>query len=273
MHIGLTYFPTHESIDPVTLARRAEALGYESLFVTEHTHIPASRDTPYPAGGELPPEYWQTWDPFVACAAMATATDTLKVGTAVCLVNQHDPIVLAKQVASLQLLSGGRFVFGVGPGWNVEEMAQHGIAFDQRFAQMRERIMAMREIWTNDEAEFHGEHVDFPPLWQWPKPGHHVPVLVAGWGPTVLDRVMDYGDGWIPIGGRGADHAPRVAELQQRAAEAGRPPMDVTVYQPGPRPEQLEAYEKAGVTRVLCALPRETPEESLDRIERYAAYL
>ena len=273
MHIGLTWFPTHESIDPITLARRAEELGYESLFVPEHTHIPASRDTPYPAGGDLPQEYWQTWDPFVACAAIASVTTDLKLGTAICLVNQHDPVVLAKQVATVQHLSGGRFIFGVGPGWNVEEMSQHGIAFDERFAQMRERVLAMQEIWTNDEPSFEGEHVRFPPIWQWPKPGHHVPVLVAGWGPTVLDRVLEYGDGWFPIGGRGSTLAPRVEELQRRAAEAGRGPMDVTIFQPGPRPAALEEYERAGVTRVLCALPRETPEETLARVERYAAFL
>lgn len=273
MDIGLTYFPTHESLGPVEAATLAEELGYESLFVPEHTHIPVSRDTPYPAGGDLPPQYWQTWDPFVACAAMAAATTTLKVGTAICLVNQHDPIVLAKTVASVQHLSGGRFVFGVGPGWNVEEMNNHGIAFDERFAQMRERVQAMRTIWTEDEPSFHGEHVDFDPIWSWPKPGAHVPVLLAGWGPTVLDRVLEYGDGWFPIGGRGATLAPRVEELQRRAAEAGRGPMEVTIFQPGPREEMLEEYAKAGVTRILCALPDEPPAEMEARIRRYAAFL
>ncbi|WP_108664747.1 LLM class F420-dependent oxidoreductase [Euzebya rosea] len=273
MDIGLTYFPTHETMNPVDVATMAEGLGYESVFVTEHTHIPVSRRTPYPAGGDLPHEYWQTWDPFVACTAMATATSTLKVGTAICLVNQHDPIVLAKTVATLQHHSGGRFVFGVGPGWNVEEMNDHGIAFDERFAQMRERVHAMRAIWTQDEASYDGDHVSFEPMWSWPKPGHDVPVLVAGWGPTVLDRVMDYGDGWIPIGGRGAVLKSRVEELQARAADAGRGPMDITIYQPGPTEQLLEEYADAGATRVLCALPHEDPDAMSARIDRYAAFI
>lgn len=273
MDIGLVYFPTDTSVDPVTLGRAAEDLGFESLFVTEHTHIPTSRRTPYPAGGDLPPEYARTWDPFVALTAVAATTQRLAVGTGICLVNQHHPINLAKSVATLQHLSGGRFTFGVGPGWNEEEMAHHGIDFDTRFAAMRERIEAMRAVWTREVAEYHGQHVDFDPVWQWPKPGHHVPVLLAGWGPTVLQRVVDHADGWLPIGGRGGALADRITELHRLCEEAGRHPIPVTIYQPGPKPELLEQYRDLGVARVLCALPAEAPEETLDRVQRYAGLL
>lgn len=273
MDIGLVYFPTDTSIDPVSLGRVAEDAGFESLFVTEHTHIPTSRRTPYPAGGELPAEYARTWDPFVALTAVAATTERLTVGTGICLVNQHHPITLAKQVATLQLVSGGRFVFGVGPGWNAEEMAHHGIDFDTRFAAMRERIEAMRLLWTEDVAEYHGAHVDFDATWQWPKPGHPVPVLLSGWGPTVLQRAVDHADGWFPIGGRATELGDRITELHRLCADAGREPIGVTIYQPGPKPEQLEEYAALGVQRVLCALPAESPEETLARVDRYAAFL
>jgi probable F420-dependent oxidoreductase len=270
MDIGLVYFPTDTSIDPVALGRQAEEQGFESLFVTEHTHIPTSRATPYPGGGPLPEEYRRTWDPFVALTAVAATTERLRVGTGICLVNQHHPITLAKQAATLQHMSGGRFLFGVGPGWNAEEMGHHGIAFDARFAAMRERVEAMRAIWTHEVAEYHGDHVDFAPLWQWPKPPTPIPVLLAGWGPTIIDRVLDHADGWLPIGGRGGELADRVVELRSRAADAGRGRPSVTVYQPGPRAEQVAAYAAAGVDRVLCALPAEASADTVARVDRYA---
>ncbi len=271
MDIGLVYFPTDTSIDPVTLGRLAEDRGFESLFVTEHTHIPTSRATPYPAGGPLPEEYRRTWDPFVALTAVAASTERLRVGTGICLVNQHHPIALAKTVATLQHLSAGRLELGVGPGWNVEEMRNHGVQPDTRFAAMRERVQAMRAIWTDEEAEFHGEHVDFDPIWSWPKPPIPVPVLLAGWGPTVIDRVLDYADGWFPIGGRGAALAGRITELQQRAADAGRARLPVTIYQPAPTAETLQAYADIGVDRVLCAIPAESPDATVARIDRWAS--
>lgn len=273
MDIGLVYFPTDASIDPGSLGTLAEDRGFESLFVTEHTHIPVDRRSPYPAGGPLPEEYRRTWDPFVALTAVAARTNRLVVGTGICLVTEHDPIVLAKAVATLQNLSGGRFVFGVGPGWNAEEMTNHGTDFDRRFTLMRERVQAMRTIWQHDEAEFHGDLVDFDPLWQWPKPDRPVPVLLAGHGPTVADRVVDYADGWMPIGGRGGALAERLSALQAKAAVAGRDRVGVTVYQPGPRPEMLEEYRSLGVDRVLCALPAETPDETVTRVDRYARTL
>ena len=273
MDIGLAWFPTDTSVDPVTLGRVAEERGFESLMVAEHTHIPVSRESPYPGGGPLPEEYRRTLDPFVTLTAVAAATERLVVGTAVCLVCQHDPVTLAKQAASLQLLSGGRFVMGVGPGWNADEMATHGVAFDDRFAQMRERIELVRALWTQDVASYEGEHVRLEPSWAWPKPPVPIPVLVAGWGPTVLDRVLDYGDGWIPIAGRAGELAVRIDELQRRAADQGRGPLDVTVWHPRPTAEAAAELASAGVSRMLCAVPGGTPEEQLGTVDRHAALL
>jgi len=200
MRFGIAVFPTEDSADPATLARLVEERGFESLFFPEHTHIPASRRTPYPAGGELPPEYSRTYDPFVALTAAAAATEKLLVATGICLVIQRDPIITAKEVASLDRLSGGRFFFGVGAGWNLEEMESHGTDPRRRFSLMRERIEAMKAIWTEDEASYHGEHVNFDRIWCWPKPIQkpHPPVLVGGNAERVLDRVVAFGDEWMP---------------------------------------------------------------------------
>src|SRR3954451_7252040 len=225
LEFGLAIFPTDYSIDPVALGRLAEERGFESLWFPEHTHIPVSRDTPYPAGGELPKQYWHTHDPFVALAAVAAATERLKLGTGICLVVERDPITTAKEVASLDRLSGGRFLFGVGAGWNREEMRNHGTDPRTRFTLMRESVEAMKAIWTQDEAEYHGRLVDFDPIWSWPKPVQrpHPPVLVGGNGEKVLDRVLAFGDEWMPnrIGDEGKFLA-RVAELQERARTTGR---------------------------------------------------
>jgi probable F420-dependent oxidoreductase len=200
MDLGLAHFLTDYGMQPADLARNAEERGFESLFLPEHTHIPVSRRTPYPGGGELPPEYSHTLDPFAALAAAATATERLKLGTGVCLVIERDPIVTAKEVATVDHISGGRFLFGVGAGWNREEMENHGTDPDTRFRRMRESIEAMKAIWTQDEAEYHGRIIDFDPIWCWPKPVQkpHPPVLVGGLGEKVLDRVIAYGDEWIP---------------------------------------------------------------------------
>ena len=237
MKLGIAMFTTDYSVDPVTLARLVEERGFESLFFPEHTHIPVSRKTPYPAGGELPREYSHIYDPFVALAAAATATERIKLATGICLVIERDPIVTAKEVASLDMVSGGRFLFGVGAGWNLEEMENHGTNPKRRFSIMRERIEAMKAIWTQDEAEYHGEHVDFDPIWSWPKPVQkpHPPILVGGNGEKVLERVVAYGDEWMPNPQRGVRE--RIAELQRLAEEAGRGPIPVTLErrQAGPR--------------------------------------
>jgi probable F420-dependent oxidoreductase len=274
MQFGVTMFPTDYAIDVVELGRAAEAHGFESLFVPEHTHIPTSRRTPHPGGAELPREYSHALDPFVALAAVAAATSTLRLGTGVCLVVERDPITLAKEVASLDHLSRGRVLFGVGGGWNQEEMENHGTDPAQRWQVLRERVLAMKAIWTHDEAEFHGRYVDFDPIWQWPKPVQrpHPPVLVGGNGPRVLQRVLEYGDGWMPIPGRaGPSIEERMAELERLAAQAGRPPIPVTVFWATPEPRAIEHYAALGVTRCLFGLPAAGADEVLPLLAQYAA--
>jgi probable F420-dependent oxidoreductase len=270
---GISIFPTRYSVGPAQLARAVEERGFESLFVPEHSHIPTSRRSPWPGGGDMPDEYRETLDPFLALTAAATATERLLLGTGICLVMQRDPIHTAKEVATLDLLSGGRFLFGVGGGWNREEMEDHGTDPTRRFAVLRERVLAMKEIWTHDEAEYHGDHVNFDAMWQWPKPVQrpHPPVLVAGNGPGTLERVAEYGDGWIPIPGRGAvplgEGTARLAEL---AAERGRGPIPVTVFGARPEPEVLDHYATGGVDRVLFRLPSVDAAEAFKLLDTYA---
>jgi probable F420-dependent oxidoreductase len=257
MDHGVVTFLTDYGIAPVELARAVEERGFAALFLTEHTHIPTSRVSPWPGGAELPVRYAHTYDPFVALAAAAAVTSRIALGTGVSLVAQHDPIVLAKATASVDRISGGRFELGVGPGWNVEEMAHHGVDPKRRTARMLEHVDAVRALWTRDEAEFHGSFVDFSPSWSWPKPVRVPPVLIGGGGPTVLDRVLSHGDGWMPlrVPADGMDaFAARVAELRDRAATAGRPRPDVTIYGAARSPRALESYAAAGVDRVLFEL-------------------
>ncbi len=260
MKYGVMMFPTDYAIPVTELARAAEDLGFESLLFPEHTHIPASRKTPWPGGAELPKEYSHTLDPFVAMAASAAVTTTLKVGTGICLVIERDPITLAKEVASVDHLSGGRVLFGVGGGWNIEEMENHGTKPSQRWKIMRERILAMKEIWTKDDAEYHGEHVNFDPIWSWPKPvtKPHPPILIGGDGPRTLQRVLDYGDEWMPIAMRGTDLKARIEELQTMAKDAGRQQIPVSVFGVPPRAdfvERMRALEDVGVHRIFFGLP------------------
>ena len=257
MEIGVVTFLTDYGIAPVELARAVEERGFDALFLTEHTHIPTSRRSPWPGGGELPRRYAHTYDPFVALAAMAAVTERVTLGTGVSLVNQHHPINLAKEVASVDRIAGGRFEFGVGPGWNVEEMEHHGVVSRRRTAEMLERIEAMRALWTEQEPEFHGEFVSFDPVWSYPKPTRVPPVLIGGGGPTVLDRVLSHGDGWIPLRVRAAEldaFAERAADLQRRAGEAGRGHLPVTLYGAAPKAAALPTYADAGVDRVLFEL-------------------
>jgi probable F420-dependent oxidoreductase len=254
VELGLAHFATDYGMQPAELARRAEELGFESLFFPEHTHIPASRDTDYPGGGELPREYSHIVDPFVGLAVAAAATERLRVGTGVCLIIERDPIVTAKEVATLDLISGGRFLFGVGAGWNVEEMQNHGTDPDTRFRRMRESVEAMKAIWTEDEAEYHGRIIDFGPIWSWPKPVQkpHPPVLVGGLGEKVYDRVVAYGDEWIPNRVKSPEQlAERIEELQRRAEAAGRERIPVTVFGAKAEVRLLERLKAAGVTRSL----------------------
>jgi probable F420-dependent oxidoreductase len=247
--VGLATFLVGDGVRPDVLAREAEARGYESLFLTEHTHIPVSAGMVARDGGELHDKYRRTHDPFVALAFAAAATERLIVGTSVCLVIEHDPIVLAKVISSLDQLSGGRFVFGVGAGWNKQEMLNHGTDPATRHGNMRERVEAMRAIWSEDEASYHGKHVDFDPIWQWPKPIQSpLPVYIGGNGPRVEDRVLRYGNGWMPNMPELETLGPRIAALRERAGRH----VPVTYY--GATPENLETLRDAGVDRALIVL-------------------
>jgi probable F420-dependent oxidoreductase len=273
MEFGVGYFPTHDGIGPGDIARRVEERGQDALFFAEHTHIPASRLSPWSRGDRLPQKYWHTYDLFVALTAAATATRRLRVGAGVCLVVERDPIITAKEVASVDHLSGGRLEFGVGAGWNREEMANHGTDPRTRMALMGERVRAMQAIWTQDEASFTGEYVSFERIWSWPKPAQkpYPPVLVGGGGPTVLDRVLAYGDGWFPQW-HDRDLLERIAELRSRA---GRP-IQVQVLSVPPDPNVLEQLERAGVHRASTWLPSgpwSYVEEALEKWELAIAQL
>jgi probable F420-dependent oxidoreductase len=281
MKFGVVISATEDVHPPSELARMVQERGFESLFFPEHTHIPAGRDTPFPPGGELPREYSRTYSPFVALMAAAAATDRLLIGTGICLVTERDPIVTAKEVATIDRLSGGRFLFGVGAGWNVEELRNHGTDAAGRFGIMRERVEAMKAIWSEEEASYSGRYVSFERIWCWPKPLQqpHPPVLVGGTGPHVLDRVLAFGDEWIPTSMRDEEMMiSRFRELARRAAEAGREPVPITVAGMMPEPALIERFEQAGVHRALFGLPSTSPdvvEQELDRCsavaERYRA--
>ena len=251
MRYGIAVFPADYAANPATIARLVEERGFESLFFPEHTHIPAARQTPYPAGGELPREYSRTYDPFVALTAAAAVTERILLATGICLVIERDPITTAKEVASLDRLSEGRFLFGVGAGWNLEEMENHGTDPRRRFSLMRERMEAMKAIWTEDEAAYHGDQVDFDRIWCWPKPLQkpHPPVLVGGNGERVLERVVAFGDEWMP--NRASGLRERIQALNRLAGEAGRDPIPVTLSGATPDPALIERGEEAGVHR--CA--------------------
>ena len=273
MHYGVLMFPADYAIPITELGRAAEDLGFESLFFPEHTHIPASRRSPWPGGPELPKEYSHTLDPFVAMGAVAAVTKTLKVGTGICLVVERDPITLAKEVASVDHLSSGRMLFGIGGGWNYEEMENHGTKPALRWKIMRERILAMKRIWADDNAEYHGKYVDFDPIWAWPKPAQtpHPPILVGGDGPRTLERVVEYGDEWMPIPGRGGDLAPRIAELQQMAKAAGRGPIPVSLFGVPPGAEFVERLATLeGVHRILFGMPPAPAEQVLPMLREAA---
>lgn len=273
MDVGVFFFSTDYAMDVSELARELEERGFESLFLPEHTHIPTSRKTPFPAGGELPREYKHTYDPFVALSFAAAATRKLKVGTGICLVPQRDPIVTAKCVASLDRLSGGRFVFGIGGGWNVDEMENHGASYETRFKLMRESVLAMKALWTEEEASFHGEMVSFDPAWAYPKPTQkpHPPVILGGETRYTLRRVIDYGDGWFPRASAKFDPVEGMSQLRQAAAEAGRDMagLSMSVFRAPPDRSVLDSYAQAGVLRAVLHLPSVGRDEILKRLDEY----
>jgi probable F420-dependent oxidoreductase len=273
MDTGVCIFATEYAIRIDELAREAEARGFESLWIPEHTHIPTSRRSPF-AGGELPEEYKHTHDPFVALAFAAAATKRLKVGTGICLIIERDTITTAKSVASLDVLSGGRFLFGIGAGWNAEEMEHHGTVFKTRFKRLREQIQAVKRIWTKDVAEFHGEFVNFDPIWCWPKPAQkpHPPVLLGGEGPHTLQRVVDLCEGWFPRGRNPELLLKTLDDLKQRAAKAGRDmkTISVSAFAAPADHATLDRFAAAGVGRAILRLPSEPRDKILPLLDQYA---
>lgn len=274
MLTGVYYFPTDYGIDISELARALEERGYDALFVCEHTHIPTSRRTPFPGGGELPRKYKHTHDPFVALSFAAAATRRLKLGTGICLIPQREPIVTAKSVASLDQLSNGRFIFAIGGGWNVDEMENHGARYETRFELLRERVLAMKALWTEDPAQFHGKYVDFDPAWMHPKPKQrpHPPILLGGESDHTIKRVVEFGDGWFPRPRNNWEPRSAAARLHAAATAAGRDPatLSITVFAAPPDLAKLTAYREAGIHRVLFEVPDASRDEILRVLDRNA---
>ncbi len=277
MDIGIFMFPTGDAIRPDELGAEVEARGFESLWFPEHTHIPTSRRTPFPGGGELPPEYSRSHDPFVALTAAAMSTKKIGLGTGICLIIERDTITTAKAVASLDVLSGGRFIFGIGGGWNREEMEHHGTDYPTRFAKLEEQVAAFKTIWTEDEAEFHGRHVDFDPIWSWPKPVQkpHPPIVLGGGTRYTRQRVVDFCSGWMPIGRDDEAVLRGIEDLRQRAERAGRAmeTISINVFGATPNREVLDRYAEAGVSRAVLLARPEGRDLVLPRLDRYATLL
>ena len=273
MELGVCYFPTDYGIDMSELGRALEDRGFKSLYLPEHTHIPLSRRTPFPGGGELPKRYSHTHDPFVALSFAAAVTKKLKLGTGILLVPQHEPIVTAKAIASLDQLSGGRFVFGIGGGWNVDEMENHGATHANRFKIMREHVLAMKALWTEEKASYHGEFVKFDPVWSWPKPKQkpNPPILLGGETDHTLRRIIEYCDGWLPRP-RGFDPVQGIERLRRMASEKKRDPksLSVTVFGAPADSAVLASYAKAGIDGALLAIPDASRDEILRQLDQWA---
>lgn len=270
---GVSMFPTDYAIQPIELAQASEARGFESLWFPEHTHIPASRKTPFPGGTELPKEYWHTHDPFVALGAAAAATKKLRLGTGVCLVIERDPIVLAKEIASLDMISGGRVELGIGAGWNVEEMENHGAQFKKRWKIVREKILAMRQIWTREAAEFHGEFVNFDPIWSFPKPvqAGGPPILLGSQSKRSFERIAEYCDGWMPINFPRADFAGGVKQLRDAEKAASRKKLGISLFGASGKEDEIKRFADLGFDRLIFSLPAAPRETVLPLLDKYAA--
>ncbi len=279
LNFGASMFFTDYSMAPGELGKALEERGFESVWAPEHSHIPLSRKTPFPAGGDLPKKYYDAMDPFVTLTMAAAATKTLKVGTGVCLVAQRDPIQTAKLVASIDNVSGGRFLFGIGNGWNRDEMENHGTDFTQRHKLARERVEAMKAIWTQSKAEYHGEFVNFDPMMTWPKPVQkpHPPVIVGGAFPYSARSAIRYGDGWIPQASRGAyaEIADMIPEFRKMATEAGRDAekIEITVWFPKKDADLMKRYQDLGVSRVVFNLESEKADTILPVIDGWAGLM
>ncbi len=276
MNYGIMMFATDFAIHPAKMAKEVEDRGFDSLWFPEHTHIPASRESEAPGGGDLPEQYWHTHDLFVALTAAATATTKLKIATGICLIIERDPIITAKEVATLDMLSNGRFLFGIGGGWNAEEMANHGTEYKKRWKIMRERILAMKEIWTENEPEFHGEFVNFDKIWSYPKPTQkpHPPILLGGDGPRTFERIVEYCDGWLPILLPSLDLDTKITELKYKAHASGRDPSEISVSCIIPAPlvkdEMISKAKDLEVERVILGVPPGNEDSVLPLLDRLA---
>jgi probable F420-dependent oxidoreductase len=269
MKFGVATFITDQGVRPGPLGAALEERGFSSLVITEHSHIPASRETPYPAGGELPTIYYRTLDPFIALTAAASTTQTLRLATGIALVPQRDVIHTAKEVASLDLVSDGRVVFGVGVGWNREEMRNHGTDPAIRGEKMDEQLAALKEIWTKDQAEFHGKHVNFDPIFAWPKPvqSPHPPIYIGGNSQAALNRLLRVGDGWMPLGNPSLEEIKRVRGW---LADNGRADVPVLIFGFSRGEDELAAYAEAGIDEYTFLLPTQPESETLADLDGLA---
>ena len=275
MRFGVTIFATDQSMGVAELARAAEDRGFDSLWVPEHTHIPTSRRTPPPTGtAVLDEEYKRTVDPLISLAAAAAVTSKIRLGTGVMLPAQREPLVTAKAIATLQNLSAGRFEFGVGFGWNEDEMADHGVAYRTRRAHAREHMLAMQELWNNDVASFNGEHVNFADTWSWPKPEVSVPVLIGGGaGPKMFAHIAEYANGWIPIGGAGLGES--IPKFLAAVEQAGRDPLTMRVVPFGSHPtaEKLNYFASIGVSECVFRLPSAPQAQVMEVLDQQAVLI
>lgn len=274
MKYGIMIFATDYGMHPADIGREVETRGFDSLWFPEHSHIPASRKSPAPGGGELPEQYWHTHDLFIALSAAATATNRINIATGICLIVQRDPIITAKEVATLDVLSGGRVIFGIGGGWNAEEMANHGTDFSHRWKIMRERVLAMKEIWAKDEAEYHGEFVNFDKLWSYPKPHQkpHPPIMMGGDGPKTFERVIEYCDGWVPVVIDPPSHEKKIKELREKAEHAGRgSEISVTSIIPAAlaTEESVETLKDSGTDRIVIGVAPGKEDTVLPALDKF----
>ena len=264
-------FPTDYAMKPAALAKAIEEREMDSIFFPEHTHIPVSRRTPYPAGGELPKEYSNTFDPFVTLGSCAAVTERIKLGTGICLVVERDVITLAKEISTLDRISDGRFILGIGAGWNAEEMENHGIEFKNRWRIVREKILALKELWSKEEAEFHGEFVNFDPVWSNPKPiqSGGPPIWMGATSKWSYERIAEYCDGWLPIAGQDKGHLPKIMEALQRR---GRKKSDITLAMFGVPPDEdfVNQKLKEGFTHLVFGLPPAGEDRVLPLLDKYA---
>ena len=269
---GVSMFPTDYSIQPAQFARALEDRGFDSLFYPEHTHIPVSRATPFPGGGDLPEQYWHSHDPFVALSVSAAVTERIKVGTGICLIIERDPITTAKEIASLDMISNGRAIIGIGAGWNREEMENHGANFKNRWAVVKEKVQAMQAIWSNDEAEYHGEWVDFDPIWSWPKPIQvgGPPIWIGAQSKWVIDRVVDYADGWMPIGGLQRGQTEQLAEACKNAGRNVEE-VDLALFGAFATADFVRSRSEHGFDHFVFNVPPADADTVLPMLDQYVA--